>query len=127
MIRPFRVYLKKGGSITLEFRRFEIDGNRFTIYDSSDFAAQEEAYLSFDNIAAIMPENQPESDARFKVYLKGGESFEVSATHFKTDEARGIKFYRQRYPRNGEEIKNVYVALSEVIAIMPVGGLNREW
>lgn len=126
MVKPFRVYIKKGGSLTLEFRRFEVEGNTFTIYDSSDYPAKESAFISFDNVAAVIPEKQPESESRFKVYLKGGDSFEVSAEFFQSDQPQGLRFYRQRYPRNDEEIKNIYVALSEVIAIMPVGGLDRE-
>lgn len=127
MIRPFRVYLKKGESLTLEFRRFEIEGNSFTLYDSLDNPVKEEAFLSLDNVAAVIPEKQMESDSRFKVYLKSGEMFEIVAELFKADQPPSVKFYRQRYPREDEEIKNIYVALSEVVAIMPVWGLKRQW
>lgn len=127
MIRPFRIYTKKGSSLTLEFRRFELDGSSFTLYDSTDYPVKEAAFLSFENVAAIIPEKQAESDSRFKVYLKSGESFEVVADMLKADEPPSVKFYWQRYPRNNEEVKNIYVALSEVVAIMPVGGLKREW
>jgi len=124
MLKKFTVYLKKGEPLTLEFRRFTFDADGFTVYDSYNEAVPNQAFLSIDHIAAIIPEQQKQSDSRFKVILRNGQSFEVAAEILKTDQPPSIRFYWQQYPPQQEEIQNIYVVLSEVVAIMPVNGLQ---
>jgi predicted 3-demethylubiquinone-9 3-methyltransferase (glyoxalase superfamily) len=126
MLKKFTVYLKKGEPLTLEFRRFTFDANGFTVFDSYNDAVPNLAFLSIDHIAAIIPEEQRESDSRFKVILRNGQSFEVVAEVFKTDQPPSVRFCWQQYSHRQEEIQNIYVALSEVVAVMPVNGLQRE-
>jgi len=127
MLKKFTAYLKKGEPLTLEFRRFTFDSNGFTVYDSYNEAVPNRAFLSSDHIAAIIPEEQRESDSRFKVTLRNGQSFEVVAEIFNIDQPPSVRFCWQQYSHRQEEIQNIYVALSEVVAIMPVKGLQGEW
>jgi hypothetical protein len=124
MAQTFIIYLKEGGTLTLEFSRFQVDGNSFIVYDRFDQAANE-SFISFDNVAAIVPLKQSQRDWRFKVHLKTGSSFEVSADLFKTTDGR-LQFYRHNHPREDLVLENLYVALSEVVLIMPASFLMGE-
>lgn len=117
MAQTFIIYLKEGGTLTLEFSRFEVDGNSFIVYDRFNEAANE-YFISFDNVAAIVPLKQSQRDLRFKVLLKSGSSFEILADLFKTTDGR-LQFYRHNHPREDLLLENLYVALSEIVAIMP--------
>ena len=113
---------------TLEFRRFELKGDKFILYDSSDKESKE-GFLSFTNVAAIIPEQQRTEDALcFYVYLKGKPHIEVFASTFEAEQEPSVTFRHQqkdmmRNIMNEWPIENIYIALSEVVAIIPSDGL----
>lgn len=134
MLKNFRVYPKNGEMLLLEWRNFEFNENSFTLYDSGNFPSKE-GFLSFDNVAAILPEEQsrPRPEAiTFRVYLKNRkEPLEIAAHALDAEQPPSVKFYWQLQSGGGEientEIPEIYVALSEVVAIIPSDGLVDRW
>lgn len=125
MLKSFRVYLKNGSILTLAFHRFEYDDEEmFTIYDSTDTAV-DHTYLFLKHIAAIIPEEQTEGGKSFNIYLINGQMFEVHA-HYCSPTEPSLSFFRDNETeKSSEQIKDIYVAFSEVAAILPRGGLDR--
>ena len=121
MLKKFRVYLKDGGSLELEFGKFTFDNNSFTIYDAYNSPASD-AFLNFDSVAAIIPERASDDSTGFTVYLKDNVSFKVAAEAFRRDQPPSLNFYY----RPDRLIPNIYVCLTEVIAILPSEGLTRQ-
>lgn len=121
----FDIYLKKGRSFSLTFERFEHRDNNFSIYESANQQTSE-GFLLFDAVAAIVPQIQPRSNEieGYRVYLKNDQHVDIHAHAF-DDKHPSVKFY-VRLSDAGEprEVKNVYVATSEVIAITPVQGFR---
>lgn len=120
----YKVYLKDAlpdaEPITLEYKRFEFDENRFTLFDQDNNEVKDMAYLSLSSVAAIIPEKQ-DGDALscFKVYLKGRKDpVEVNADNFDVSQKPSVLFYWSGW-QPPHLIKGVYVALSEVVAILP--------
>jgi hypothetical protein len=125
------IYPKKGEPFTLEIPRFTFSENGFSLYDSAREISKD-GFLSFENIAAIVPQGQSEirrDDILFHVYLRNREKpLEIAATAVNTDEPPSVKFYTQYYGSGGNAlIEHVYVALSEVVAIIPSNGLIHRW
>jgi hypothetical protein len=118
-MQEFNVYPKEGEKFSVEFQRFEMKENGFVLYDDRNEPSKE-GYLSFENVAAIIPDNQPEEQmVCFLVYLKGQpKPAEVFACHFETEP--GISF---KWQPDAEDIAGIYIARSEVVAIMPSDGL----
>jgi hypothetical protein len=121
MLKKFRVYLKDGSNIELELSRFTFDANSFTIYDANNYPASD-TFLNFDGIAAIVPDQASDDATGFTIYLKDNVSFKVAADAFRMDQPPSLKFYF----RPEKLIPNIYVCLTEVIAIIPSEGLTRE-
>jgi hypothetical protein len=125
----FTVYPKEGEPFELDLRgrlAFNEDGLKVI---SSHGAESSYIYLSMKNIAAILPGAQGTADAPilFHVYLKGKETpLVVSAHAFNTKESPSIRFYWNRRGRD-EEVKDIYVALSEVVAILPADPSEVVW
>jgi hypothetical protein len=125
VIRVFNVYLKGGEMMPLEFRRFHFTGSRFIVYDSNDSFVTD-AFISFDNVAAIIPQEQEHKigEARFKVYMKDmTDPLEIVAHSFSADIGSNIIFWWGSGPRLSK-IEDVYIARSEVLAIMPAEGID---
>lgn len=129
----FKIYPKEGEMFTLEFRRFELNGQQFTLYNEADKITND-GFLSYGNVAAIIPEHIHKRNhshlwpdaVDFRVYLKSSETFEINADLCDTTHPSSIKFFTKFYFDNKVqdiEVPNVYIALSDVVAIMPSGGL----
>ncbi len=131
-MNTFNVYPKRGEMFSLECSHFEFDENSFTLYDEGR-SISKEGFLSFDNVAAILPADTPNPERAeliFKVYLKNRpQPLEVTAYSFKTDQPPSVQFFRRVYYGDNPEvlIDYVYVALSEVVAIIPSDGLKHRW
>jgi len=123
-----KVYPKEGESFELQIPRFEFDEDGFKVYGTQN-AVTDYAFLSIDNVAAIIPENPAKAVAPipFHIYLKRRrEPLEVSAHGFTTDKPPSVRFYWKFQDRD-EEIKNTYVALSEVVAVLPADPSSVIW
>jgi hypothetical protein len=132
-MRTFTVYPKgKAVQFNLTFYRFEIKDKRFILYDSSDKESQD-GFLSFSDVAAIIPDQNKSSYAdkpiKFLVYLKDKSSpIEVFGHLFKIENDSQVIFITQQLDMLGSivhewPLTDIYIALSEVIAIVPSGGL----
>ncbi|MGZ8844756.1 MAG: hypothetical protein ACXW18_13905 [Pyrinomonadaceae bacterium] len=116
-INGFVVYPKEGEAFVLDVHRFEISNDAFTFYDNYDQIAMDR-YLVFSNVAAIVPFKQRRTDNRFTIRLKNGRSFEICADSFKVDNT--VKFFARRYTSEQEEVGGIYIAIAEVLAIVPL-------
>lgn len=87
MLETYAIHFKKEGILKLAFRRFEIDRERIILYDSNNEAATQNAFLSFQQVAAILPEKQDEDPAGFTVRLINGDSFRICADSFMIEES----------------------------------------
>jgi hypothetical protein len=132
----FNVYPKEGDMLTLELQRFEVKEDGFILYTVADQVSKDR-FLSLDNVAAILPEDQsqykPEYPSgepiTFHIYLKKqSQRLEIIAHSFKIDQPSSIRFYWRAFADSGieeQENRNIYLALSEVVAVIPSGGLLR--
>jgi hypothetical protein len=132
-MNTFTIYPKgKADPFTLSCERIQNDGNRFVLYNYRDEESTE-GFLSFPDIAAIIPEQRtawpyPDTPIRFLVYLKDRPTpIEVSAHAFKMEKS-GLVFMIQRRDIMGKIISEtpwltLYVATSELIAVLPSDGL----
>ena len=134
-LRTFTVYPKKGEAFTIKCEHFEVKDSKFILFNDS-YEASSEGFLSFDRVAAIMPERQDDKYAIcFDVYLKDRQSpLQVFAHAFDIETGPSILFCRQDKDIRGkvmhtDPIETVYIAVSEVVAIMPADGLHkfRAW
>jgi hypothetical protein len=126
MMETFNVYPKKDADkIQVELRSFEFKDGAFTLYSLiySMNTLDVKQYVSIDNVAAVIPEPTPsyEDSHSFLVYLQGRKNpVQVYAAFFKCDTPPSVMFYWSERDRDdGKLIKNIYVALSEVVAILP--------
>ncbi len=117
-LQAFVVYPKRGEPITVNFRRFEITANRLVLYDKHDSLAGDR-FIMLENVAALVPVNPRRTDGRFRVTLRSGRSFEVCADSFKTDDPQVLRFFYRPYDQE-KEIKEIYVAVAELVAIFPI-------
>jgi hypothetical protein len=122
MLKNFTVYLKDGGRFQLQCGGFTFKDAKFTINDSRNSPALD-TYLLFDSVAAIIPDPEEETGG-FIIYLKGKDtvSLKVVADQFGNTQEPSLRFYT--FPQI--EVKNVYIASSEVVAIIPAAGLGRN-
>jgi hypothetical protein len=130
-MRTFDIYPKKGKRFSLEFDRFVHSLDRFILYDSGHEPSHE-AFLLFDAVAAIVPQEQPHADdvEAYRIYLRNNEDeqyVKIHANVFDLTQPPSVKFYT-RVVDNSErhEVTNVYVAISEVVAIIPDEGLRSD-
>lgn len=127
----FKVYPKKGEPLNIQCERIEFDDHGFILHGSNGDLSQDRAFLSVDNIAAIIPEHQQEhSDAQnlatFRVYLRNrnqSDKILVTASVFDAKHKPNISFSWQRFG-SGLNVENipvgdVYIASSEVVFIIP--------
>lgn len=130
MISKHNVYPKKGDMFALECYRFEYDESGFRLYDDGN-SLSKEGFLSFEHVAAILPETQSQvkNAIQFQVYLKGRkEPLEVMANAFDLERQPSVRFYAKDIfygsKPNDVEIQGLYIAISEVVAIVPSDGLK---
>jgi hypothetical protein len=122
----FTIHLKKGNSFKINCAKIEYTDESFILYDSSSHKT-EEGYLSFKAVAAIIPDEQPHQGQMeaYRVQLKNNQHVDVYAHSFDLNTKPSVKFYLKRSDAGASlEVKNVYVATSEVIAIIPAKGLQ---
>lgn len=134
-MQTFTIYPKgKGKAFPLTCERFELKADRFILYNSVDKESQI-GYLALYKVAAIVPDRQdeargyPNSPFRFFVYLKDrDEPIHIFANAFKTENQLHVIFLNQDKDMGGNveqewPLTNIYVATSELIAILPSDGL----
>ncbi len=121
-----RIYPKRGDSFTIQIVRFEFDENEFRLYNAVDDHSQS-GFMSMHNIAAIIPEypdlpDLPPDTPRFEICLRGSTdddrlSIQAHLIDFQTPPS--LIFYQLTEGEVPEPLKNIYVALSEVVVILP--------
>lgn len=119
-LKEYRLYFRQGGGTVFRAAGFKVDhsagdNGMFTFHTPEGTTAA--VYAPFKAVAAILPVEQPEFDYEFKVHLKNGESFIVSAHTFIGDAVRTINFRDQ----DNKHLADVYVVASEVLVVVPVG------
>ena len=130
-MQTFTVYPKEGETFPIHIYKFEVSGSgeHFTLYDDSSNESYE-GYLSFEDIAAIVPDGlrERQGDICFLVYLKNrAEPLKIYANAFE-DAAPSLVFKRHqkdimRRPYDEYTLDGIYIAVSEVIAVIPADGL----
>jgi len=127
-VNTFNIVLKKGERFQLTFDRFTYENNEFILYNDIHHPS-EEAFLRFDAVSAIFPADQPQSDKiePFRIRLTNDEQVDIYGHVFDMLKPPSIRFHVRR-TLDGQlyEVKNVYVAISEVIGIAPAEGLRYE-
>lgn len=120
-LKDYRLYFRQGGSAILRVAGFKAelyreDNSSFTFFTPAGEPAA--VYAPFQAIAAIVPVEQPQFEHEFRVYLKNGENFFVSAHTF-IGETLGLQLnFRDK---DNNYLAEVYVARSEVLVVVPVG------
>jgi hypothetical protein len=127
-LENFIVYPKQGQEFLLRAHKFELGDKAFILYHSGEYPS-DEVFLSFDDVAAIVPESPPFASEfePFLVYLrKRDKPVSVYANAFDLKDPSRVKFYFRQFTEDEfVEVPNVYVASSEVVALFPSEGLER--
>lgn len=126
MPKRFKIYFKDSRIIELELSRFTIENKKLTLYDkySDDI---ESLFISFEDIAAIIPNELPKTETPelFQVYLrKHKEPIGITAYNFEINEPPEIIFKYRNFSNQRLKIENLYIDLSEVLAIFPAEKLS---
>ena len=129
-MQNFHVYPKKGEPFTILIEKFSRSGDRFLVYNYADQPSND-GFLASEHIAAIVPENplrRPSTGLMrdafdFRVYLRSGKQFDINADSCDPTGSDTIKFFVVTRSGGNAEIEGIYVAPSEVVAIMPPDGL----
>jgi hypothetical protein len=129
-MQTFKVFPKEGlEPFGIKIERFECDGKSFTLFDSGDGAVPDEAFLSFADVAAILPENQCDiaNLIPFDVFLrKRKEPLRIYAHGFKIQPPSVRFFWLYSMPDgDSQDIPNIYVATSELVCVLPSDGLHK--
>jgi len=130
-LENFTIYPKEGKEFTLRCERFEVVENSFIFHHSGD-QPSDEVFVSFHDVAAIVPERQPFANIEdlkpFEMYLRNRDApILVYANAFDMKGTPTVKFFYRDFSNDPlVEIKGIYyVASSEVVAIFPSEGLER--
>ncbi|SRR6266496_284502 len=125
-----RIYPKRGRSFTVEVAGVEYTDTAFVLINANSDPS-EMGFISMNNVAAIVPEAPIDygllQNHYFKVYLQGRDSEEeedhpisIGAHLFDLEDPPSVRFYRVcETPAPPEILPNIYVAISEVVAILP--------
>jgi hypothetical protein len=137
-VTRFRVYPKREGKpFEIEIHRFEYQADGLVLYDTTNRASNE-GYLNLDNIAAVVPEpslNAPtnRSYVTFNIHLKGyeDEPIAIAANELNYDDEFRLLFSWLLWDDEKDHLKpfplkNLYIAKSEVIAVIPDDGLQAN-
>lgn len=126
-MRKFTVYPKEGKEFSLQAFKFEPTTDGFVLYDYGEKPTAD-GFLSLHNVAAIIPDGLPEKDMRcFLVHLKDRPPFKVFAHSFEIQPTVSFKYHhKESYgaPVSKREVEGIYIALSEVVAIVPSDGIG---
>jgi hypothetical protein len=119
-MQTFTIYPKgKGEPFNLECERFEVKDEHFILYNSYNIESQE-AFLSFTEVAAIIPDQKKSRYGakiiKFLVYLKDrSQPVEIFSSIFKTDNSQ-VVFITQQKDMIGNvmhewQLADIYIAL----------------
>jgi hypothetical protein len=136
-MKQFKVYPKDGEMFSLKFESFEIKEDGFVLYDAVGTKTTN-TYLSFENVAAILPEPLPRYNSSlgldpvtFLVYLKNRPQKEplitLTADGCDTSTPPSARFLIKEVADDqvkDREIPSIYIALSEVVMIAPSDRLS---
>lgn len=113
-----------------EFEKLEVGEKELVLYGEFGTGLKD-GFLSFENIAAIIPDNLPSKRSHimgirdpipFRLHLKKKpEPLEIIADSWDSTD-RGVKFFMKMFGSDqiiDHELPNLYIALSEVVAIIP--------
>lgn len=135
MKRKYKIYPKEGEILTLDLEYFESKEGRFILHNERISQSDPGGFLSLENIAAIVPD-QPSAyrsnleldPTTFRVYLKNRPADEPLTIQADTCDSSNppslifcVKAYTNDQPTKLGEfpLRDVYIALSEVVAIVP--------
>jgi len=130
-MQTFNIYPKDGAMFQTQIYKLELNkkGDGFILY-ADDAKPSKESYLSFEKIAAIVPATLREEprDICFLVYLKDqSEPLKIYANAFEALEPTLVFKRHQKdirgNPHDEYVLEEIYIALSEVIAVLPADGL----
>jgi hypothetical protein len=130
-MQTFHIYPKNGKMFEAQMYDFKLNetGDDLILCDDSNKPSKE-YYLPFENVAAIVPDNprQETGDICFLVYMK--EQSEPIKVYASTFEALPSTLVFKRHqkdvrgnPFNEYDLDGIYIAPSEVIAVLPADGL----
>ena len=131
-MKAFNVYPKGGRqefSISISIEKFEVKDNKIILFNDH-LVESNEGFLAFDKVAAIVPEQQPKREDLicFLVYLvKRTSPIRIFANAFETEPVIRFKYQERdmigRHILSECPIENIYIASSELVAIIPEDGL----
>ena len=141
MKRKYKIYPKKGEILILELEYFEFKDGSFVLHNERFGNSVPGGFLSFENIAAILPDplrpyksNLELDPTTFRVYLKNrpiDDALIIQADTCDSSKPPSLIFYVKAYindPNDRNEqstkleafpLRDIYIAVSEVIAIVP--------
>jgi len=130
-MRKYTVYPKEGKEFKIEAHKYEATPDGFVLYDYAERPTTD-GFLSLHNVAAIIPEGVSEERERermicFLIHLKDRPAFKVFAHSFDSEPAVSFKYHhKESYgaPVSKREVEGIYIALSEVVAIVPSDGIG---
>jgi hypothetical protein len=125
-MNTFTVYPKEGESFTLHCERFQLRERRFILYGAEGEEPTDQAFLSANTVAAIIPEHQrqPASSVslkNFRLYLRNRRADKpilVTASSFDAEHQPNVVFYLHSFGPGESKprmVSDVYVASSEVV------------
>jgi hypothetical protein len=130
-MQTFNIYPKDGEMFQAQIYKLELNKKRdgFILY-ADDAKPSKECYLPFEKIAAVVPESLREEpgDICFLVYLKDQTTpLKIYASAFDALEPTLVFKRHQKdirgNPHDEYELDEIYIALSEVVAVLPADGL----
>jgi hypothetical protein len=122
MPKSFQIFFKTGERITMEIQRFRVDEGRLTLYRRYDEEVGH-AFVSFDDVSAIVSNEIYVKECKFlfKVHLREHEHpIEIPASAHRFDDSGFVQFYYDDFSYNKVLMDDVWIRLSEVLAIVPI-------
>lgn len=131
MKRTFIIYPKEGEILTLDLEYFQFKEGRLLLHDENPRDDKPAGFLSLENIAAVVPQsrnyrsNLQLDPITFRVYLKNrpvDEPLTVQADTCDSTKPPSLVFCVKGYNNNEIQdfpLRDVYVALAEVVAVVP--------
>lgn len=130
-MKTYTIYpAKNRPPLELVCSKIAVVDNVFIIYNEANQPAKD-GFFAFDQVAAIIPDRTRnlQNPRTFLVYLKERiDPVPIAAHSFKLDTSRliflGHTYDVARDVINEWELEEIYFAKSEVIAVLPDGGLR---
>lgn len=126
-VSPYVLYIrKKRKPETIEISKLSVDpigGSGSGRYQINLYATDDKTIgvLNPKNVAAIFPEKQSKNVYGYHVRLRHGVQFTIYADGFNLDDGDRLIFCV-----SGKQLDQVYVALSELVSIVPVAGFDAS-